>query len=286
MPDPWFTESGVEGILELRYVDEKWVAAVQETDETVRCILEGDTELSPTAAPHRVSGTVSKYVIGSGNRDDYLYFEVEADPGDPKVDDRDENERSGSTNENTVDIRERSSYPYRELADIDGSGEYVSVVARLEHIYWVRKEGSEGPDLKGRLTDGSIDHGVAFVVDEGVSHPYFDEDMWFLFDNVYDYYWDAEDQVTIWISEQTQFTEIRPVDETNTSISADQSDASTTDSGGEDTSLDHIAREKIGDTVFTLEEDRESSISEAKRKAKDQQRDPAIDPKFLPDEEE
>ena len=45
-------------------------------------------------------------------------------------------------------------------------------------------------------------------------------------------------------------------------------------------SLDKIVRELIGDREFELEDDEESMLSSAKRKARSQGRDPAIDPRI------
>ena len=45
-------------------------------------------------------------------------------------------------------------------------------------------------------------------------------------------------------------------------------------------SLDKIVRELIGDREFELEDDEESILSAAKRKARSQGRDPAIDPRI------
>jgi hypothetical protein len=48
-------------------------------------------------------------------------------------------------------------------------------------------------------------------------------------------------------------------------------------------SLDKIAEELIGDEEFEIEEDDDSLVGEAKRQARNQQRDPAIDPKLSSD---
>lgn len=47
-----------------------------------------------------------------------------------------------------------------------------------------------------------------------------------------------------------------------------------------DDSLDAIAEDLIGDMEFDLDEEDESIVSDAKRRAREQQRDPAIDPKL------
>jgi hypothetical protein len=47
-----------------------------------------------------------------------------------------------------------------------------------------------------------------------------------------------------------------------------------------DDSLNEIAEDLIGDMEFELDEDDESILSDAKRKAREQQRDPAVDPKL------
>ena len=52
------------------------------------------------------------------------------------------------------------------------------------------------------------------------------------------------------------------------------------DTSHPDDSLNAIAQDLIGDTEFDLDEEDESVISDAKRKARKQQRDPAVDPKL------
>jgi hypothetical protein len=47
-----------------------------------------------------------------------------------------------------------------------------------------------------------------------------------------------------------------------------------------DGSLNEIAEDLIGDMEFELDENKESILSDAKRRAREQQRDPAVDPKL------
>lgn len=56
--------------------------------------------------------------------------------------------------------------------------------------------------------------------------------------------------------------------------------SSSRSSSKRDGSLDKIAEELIGDEELEVDSNGESMLSEAKRKAKNQGRDPAIDPKF------
>ena len=56
-------------------------------------------------------------------------------------------------------------------------------------------------------------------------------------------------------------------------------------SGPTNPELYKIAREKIGDETFTAsQEDNDSAVGKAKKRARNQDRDPAIDPKFQNDE--
>lgn len=52
------------------------------------------------------------------------------------------------------------------------------------------------------------------------------------------------------------------------------------DASHPDDSLNAIAEDLIGDTEFDLNEEEESIISDAKRRARKQQRDPAVDPRL------
>ncbi len=68
-------------------------------------------------------------------------------------------------------------------------------------------------------------------------------------------------------------------DSTRSSVqSSGKSDSRSSSKGN--SSLDKIAEELIGDKELEVDSNDESVLSEAKRKAKSQDRDPAIDPKF------
>lgn len=67
---------------------------------------------------------------------------------------------------------------------------------------------------------------------------------------------------------------------TNETPSQAQNSRPTGSSSNKNEELDKIAEDLIGDKEIEVSEDEESVVGEAKQRAKDQQRDPAIDPTF------
>lgn len=278
MSDPWFSEVGKRGSIILRYRESGWTATSNNTVKTVRCILQNDPNLSPEDGPYQVSGTVSKYIIGVGDCSDYLHFRANGEVS--RLPDQTSSgvNKLNTKSEAKIDLNEESSSPYRELTEIDGTGDYISVIARVTEIGWVNKGESGTPDLQGNMTDKSVSDGVIFMITEDVPHPCFDENVWFLFDNVVDYHWESKNQNIILISDYTEFTELRVI---SPSLATNNTSASHSSSSRDRGSLDSIAKSKIGDMTFTIsQEDRDSLVNKAKRKARNEQRDPAIDPHF------
>ena len=90
------------------------------------------------------------------------------------------------------------------------------------------------------------------------------------------------------ITPQTQFTKkelVEPSSQPTTTPSSSKSasNTSTSRSSSSTTGLDQIAESMIGEEEFTVDQNDESAVGQAKKKAKRQQRDPAIDPKLQGD---
>jgi hypothetical protein len=188
----------------------------------------------------------------------------------------------------------QSSRPQYDLADFTGSGDSVTVEALIDSVFWVKKQTDDVPDLKGALTDDSVSESVTFVVNDNVSHPYLAEGTRFEFAGVKDHYYSKSDEVQVMITEHTEFNKTGSTDQASStkSVSPRSSGRSSSNQGstrrrksGSNAELDEIVADKIGDEEFTItQEDRESAIGKAKKRARNQQRDPAIDPKLQTDE--
>lgn len=73
---------------------------------------------------------------------------------------------------------------------------------------------------------------------------------------------------------------VSPADGTQKSQSSASEISAGSGESGQDDSLEGIAESLIGDRIFEVDGDDESVLSAAKKKAKKQGRDPAIDPRF------
>jgi len=87
------------------------------------------------------------------------------------------------------------------------------------------------------------------------------------------------------VTSRTLFTKknlVEPSSQLTATASSSQSTSNTPNSrsSSSTTDLDQIAESMIGEEEFTMDQDDESAVGQAKKKAKRQQRDPAIDPKL------
>lgn len=302
MSEPWFVESGAAGELRVREVDGDWVVVSDECANMVKCHFSEDVGLEAESGEKMVEVAVSKYVRGTGDRTSHLFVTVPDDGDsvskDPTLTDgqsdeaatvQAEQENCGSAIDGSEQNNSCSSDSDegRSLDELQGDGEYISVVATVDRIQWVKKDESGVPDIKGELIDESCQFGVPFVVREGVSHPYLEEGTQFLFRNVKDYYYSKRDEVQVVITEYTDF-EKRGEGTSKTSTNEGPGSSGARSSGSKksarsrssEKSLHKIAKEKLGDETFTVEQDDASLVGDARRKAKNQQRDPAIDPRL------
>lgn len=83
------------------------------------------------------------------------------------------------------------------LADLQGSGNPVTVEAEVKSIVFVKKDQPHTPDLKGLLQESGTGIQTPFIVDSGVKHPYFKEGARFRFENARDHQYNGEIQVRI-----------------------------------------------------------------------------------------
>ncbi len=273
MTDAWFTEPNEFGEVLLTWRGGSWYVKAPGLDSDVKCLLQGDVDIDSDDSPELVRGTAVKYMRGSEEMPDFLYLRSEEITTKPE-DDPEATETKQQASQN----KSRSSTQRRDLVDFIGSGDYVTVEAVVDSVFWVKKQTRGVPDIKGKLTDDSVREGVTFVVNDGVNHPYLEEGTRFEFRGVKDHYYSENAEVQVMITEQTDFIKKR---DTGHSGSASANSSSRHNRSASKKNLHNIAKEQIGNKEFTMsQEDQESAVGKAKKRARKQQRDPAIDPKL------
>ncbi|MGB9955025.1 hypothetical protein ACOZ4B_01305 (plasmid) [Haloferax prahovense] len=158
----------------------------------------------------------------------------------------------------------------------------MTVEATVDEVAWVNKNDPGTPDILGYLTDESAPEGVAFVVPDGVSHPYLGEGARFEFAGAKDHHYRAKDQVQLMITDATQFTQRTSSGEGvhGSRHISDRTRSRSPDDREKLGSLRNIVENAIGDETFVeTQSDDDSLVGAAKRRARKQQRDPAIDPR-------
>lgn len=202
MPEPWFTSSDTSGEVVLIRRENSWYVKSPDPDSEVKCIVQDDTELDPKNSPVKLYGNSTKYIQGTGDKSDFLYFEPEESTNTLEND-----KDSGEIREQSGRTNSLSSMPQCDLSDLNGSGDYVDLEAVVASISWVKKETDHVPDIKGKLIDESTNEAVTFVVNDGVSHPYLEEGARFKFSGVKDHYYSKESEIQVMINDKTDFTE-------------------------------------------------------------------------------
>jgi hypothetical protein len=210
MSGPWFTDSDAVGELPIENRDGSWYvqqSAVGDVGETK--VLLDDAELPESSGDClEIGASVSSFRRGSGGSTSFLSVTVDGAAAAEGSDDSEPSPAEENSNVDPPSPTGSASGKEWDLADFDGSGEYVDVEARIEDIEFVRKDVSGHPDLKGKLTDGSVRTWVFFVVDEDVNHPYFEEGERFLFRDVKDHRYEEGAQVQVLVTEHTRFEQL------------------------------------------------------------------------------
>ncbi|MEZ3118179.1 hypothetical protein RYH80_19880 [Halobaculum sp. MBLA0147] len=310
MSQPWFTNPGSSGKVTIVWRDDGWLVKSSRIDSEVKCLLEG-AEADPDESPVQLEGTVSGYKRGSGDMVDFLFLQ----PDGLGSTQRSGAQSSGSTSEQSYsssrssakttssgsqssstssDADSESQNQKWTLNEFSGSGDYVTVEAVVDSVHTVKKDTPRMPDIIGELVDASVSESVTFVVNDGVNHPYLKEGKRFEFSGVKDHYYTSDAEIQVMITEYTDFIEKERKDG-GPSTSEHISYVSSTNMGGNSTdasnnnsnkSLRQIASDKIGEKEFTeTERDQKSAVGKAKKKASDQQRDAAIDPRLQNNED-
>ncbi|WP_424009358.1 hypothetical protein [Haloferax denitrificans] len=284
MSTGWFTQSGATGAVTVQKRDGAWFLQSPETDSDVKCIFDDGDEPADSSGPTRVSITVSNYMAGRGSDVDYLFASVGEDQSGSGSDGLESaaesaTEPASASESEAASNDAGSAESTRTLSELTGSGAYVTVEATVESVDWVDKNDPGTPDILGHLTDESAPDGVVFVVPDGVSHPYLGEGARFEFAGAKDHHYRAKDQVQLLITDATRFTQRAPPDDDR---DARGSGRGRTPSDRERLgALRDIAESAIGDETFVESQSSDDSlVGAAKRRARKQQRDPAIDPRM------
>jgi len=291
MAEPWFTDPIASGEVLLTRREGSWYVESPNLDTDVKCLLQGDAEIDPDDSPKRLHGTALKYMRSSEGMTNFLHLRPEETKTTPEDD-----TEGNATEQKPPQTKSHTSTPRYDLADFTGSGDYVTVEAVVDSVFWIKKQTDGVPDIKGQLTDNSVREGVTFVVNDGVNHPYLEEGTHFKFKRVKDHYYSKDSEVQVMITEYTDFTGKRSTGQSSSTSSTSSSSSTDSLTGNRSSrrnrsvskqNLNKIAEEQIGDEEFTItQEDRESAVGKAKKRARKQQRDPAIDPKLQGDEED
>ncbi|MFD1586759.1 hypothetical protein ACFR9U_07180 [Halorientalis brevis] len=291
MSSPWITEQGKVGTVTVSYTDDNWQLKEPAVDDNVVCLFLGDNEIPASNSPIQIKGEVSRYTISGGDDPNYLMFTpIDYEPASEDSSSHESKETHHSTSSQSSS---EDTLPRRTLSELSGTGEYVSVEAVVNNVSWVMKS-STGPDVKGSLTTEDGSEKVVFIVENGVSHPYLEVGKMFEFRRVRDHYYRKDDQIQVQITKQTDFIEKGTAwpsardgrSSSDTRLSSSQRSYRNWASSSSE-NLHEIAAEMIGDKEFTVqEEEQDSAVGNAKKMARSQNRDPAIDPRFQASEED
>lgn len=203
----WFTE-GTQIELPVIKQDGGWYVQESEGPGDTVCIFR--SESTPDGSEETVSVEVVSYRQGAGDRTNYLTVElldVQSEGTHTQQDTADDGGESHSTTDDRAATKQ-DEYPERSLSQFHGTGEYVTVEARIAGIKYVKKGVRDMPDLKGVLKERGSIKKLPFVVNSGVSHPHFEVGKRFRFIGVKDHEYEHMSEVQALITERTEFVEL------------------------------------------------------------------------------
>lgn len=192
MSSPWF-ESEPRGTLTVSFEDGSWVVTEPATDTRTVCFFH-DEAPNPEIEPLEVDVEIENRRLTTGSGPNYLT--VTQLRQTTSVENSDSSDHSDS------------EYPERTLLNFDGSGEYVTIEARISNIEYVQKERANMPDVKGTLKERDSSKRLPFVVEDGAGHPYFETGSTFRFEGVKDHRYAKKNEVQVLITNKTQITEL------------------------------------------------------------------------------
>ena len=199
MTEVWY-KSGGTGELQVCHTDGQWIASKPTEDSKTVCLFKGD-EPTPTDDEVAITVEVHSFRFGAGSETNYLTVEL-----------TDENATSSGPEPTEQDVSSEANvsdgYPERNLTELRGSGDYVTVEATIDEIEFVAKNRRNTPDLKGVVReDGSVKR-VPLVVSDGVSHPHFDVGETIRFSGVKDHTYAKKNENQLLVTDYTDFTKV------------------------------------------------------------------------------
>ena len=199
MTEVWY-KSGGTGEIQVRRSGDQWVVTKPTGDSKTICLFTGD---EPTTADDETAITVKvqSFRIGTDSETNYLTVELK----DPDVVSQvQETEEQDGTTTTSVS----KDYPERNLTELRGSGDYVTVEATIDEIEFVAKNTSNTPDLKAVVREEGSTKRVPLVVSDGVSHPHFDVGETIRFRGVKDHRYAKNNENQLLVTDYTDFTVI------------------------------------------------------------------------------
>ncbi|WP_436926835.1 hypothetical protein [Halosimplex amylolyticum] len=218
MDGAWFTDAGERGEITIERRDDSWFVASPGDIGQTKCVIAGGLTLDDATDEQTITATVTNFRRGIGDRPHFLFVESSADATgterqlDTGTDTDSESKPTASDGnrnaDSPADDRSASANELRALYDFGGTGDYVDVDAVVDSIHYVDKETNGTPDVRGELVDDSVLEPVTFIVNDGVSHPFFEEGTRFRFENVKDHYYSKKAEVQVVVNRNTEFTEL------------------------------------------------------------------------------
>jgi len=199
MTEAWY-KSGGTGEIQVQRSDDQWVVTKPADDSKTICLFTED-EPTPTGDETAITVQVQSFRIGTDSGPNYLTVELEDSDG-VSADQEPEGQDVTSTTGVSKD------YPERNLTELRGSGEYVTVEATIDEIEFVSKNTSNTPDLKAVVREEGSTKRVPLVVSDEVSHPHFDVGETIRFRGVKDHRYAKKNENQLLVTGYTDFTVI------------------------------------------------------------------------------
>lgn len=267
MSGKWVTNPGERGTIGLRYEEGSWFLSEPDTEGIVKCKIQGDEAPAPSQSPVCIDGEVSKYMYSRGDSPDFLFFVSESADIEPSPDQEPEDEAETTQ---TPTSHDENKYPLRRVNNLTGEGDYITVEAIVDEITVINEDDSNKPKIKGKLRDEESGLVRTFLIWSDTPHPYMKVGAKFRLTGVKDHYYEKTDQEQIVITNQTTFEVLEPAESDNSEESGE--------AAGSDSSREELAKYVLSNKDFNSRDGSEaSSVEKAKRKARNQGRDPAID---------
>jgi hypothetical protein len=210
MSEDWFVD-GDQGELRLVRRDGRWYVKSTDISGNTVCLFDSEN-ISMEGDEQTVSVHVENFRRGTGDSTNYLMvtktedkLSSSANNGNEKR--PDEVTHSGGEIEGN-DSSGKSNSSVKNLTELRGSGEYVTIEVEIRGIEYVEKNKLNMPDMKGVLTEEGSTKRVPFIVQEGVTHPYFEEGKRFRLQGVKDHRYEKKNEVQVLIGTNTEFTEL------------------------------------------------------------------------------